>query len=70
MPERPVGDVPWFSKNCKQWDQSQQHRIQETNSYLQVRRVPGRIRRVQQQRLGVEMVSTKKPPLLCVEQLA
>ena len=69
MPERPR-DVPWYSKNRKRRNQSQQHCIQETNSYLQVRLVPGRIRRVQRQRLGVEMVSTKKPPLPCFKQLA
>jgi hypothetical protein len=69
MPERPR-DVPRFSENCKQWDQSQQHCIPDTNSYLQVRLVPIRIRRVQRQRLVLEMVSTKKPPIPCVKQLA
>ena len=59
MPKRPR-DVPRISKNCKGWDQSQHHCIPETNSHLQVRLVPYRIRRIQRQRLGVEMVPSKK----------
>jgi hypothetical protein len=69
VPKRPR-DVPRISKNCKGWDQSQQHCIPETNSHLQVRLVPCRIRRIQRQRLGVEIVTSKKSPLPCIEQLA
>ncbi len=45
MPERPI-DVPSFPKNRKQWNQPEQHCIQETNSHLQVRLMPGRTGRV------------------------
>ena len=69
MPERPR-NVSRIPKNCKQWDQSQQHCILKTNSHLQVRLVPGWIRRVQRQRLGVEMVSAKESPLPRIKQPA